>query len=376
MALTSDSMLGRALRLGDSDCSQLAEGLVLKLDAALTELGTLACPVGGHPSQGVKWRMLAVKAQLAPIEWQSLLLWIEEVYGEAVVTRAQQDFTASSLSPAPAPEGASIHPILPPGAATHSSEAAAMTAAMGGMRIDHGADMTGTMTGAAAFATSNLDSDMRSMGLNEGEIAILTFTLYLGRLPQSGHAEVKYGVDPSTTKMYSKYTSGSLLMRLVDGKATTMAQFNSHFLDASNALRSGGMHKASHLVSAAWMEVQTHASDVELVKAYWKKFFQEYSGRGLPKVIDEQVLLAALAQKVCSSEGDRNDGAMESLRKEFENLRSVVQGMKDSVTNLKTEVTEIKKGVRKCDFCGEYGHTKKMCHKNPNSENYKKPAET
>ena len=63
------------------------------------------------------------------------------------------------------------------------------------------------------------------------------------------------------------------------------------------------------------MEVQTHAPDVELVKAYWKKFFQEYSGRGLPKVIDEQVLLAALAQKVCSGEGDRNDGAMERFKR-------------------------------------------------------------
>ena len=62
------------------------------------------------------------------------------------------------------------------------------------------------------------------------------------------------------------------------------------------------------------------------------------------------MLLAALAQKVCSSESDRNDGAMESLRKEFENLRSVVQGMKDSFTSIKAEVTEIKKGVRKCDF--------------------------
>ena len=61
---------------------------------------------------------------------------------------------------------------------------------------------------------------------------------------------------------------------------------------------------------------------------------------------------------------------------DLDSIKTVMQSLKDTVANLKSELAEMKKGMRKCDFCGEYGHTKKMCRKNPDSENYKKSGDS
>ena len=130
MSVADDSPFGKALYRGVADAPQLAEGVVVKLASALTELGQLACPVGTHASQGVKWRMLAMRSQLSQLEWQALLLWLEEAYGEQMVARAMKEFSVTSLASA---NESTPPPTLPPGAAAAAAEASPLSTALSGI---------------------------------------------------------------------------------------------------------------------------------------------------------------------------------------------------------------------------------------------------
>ena len=142
---------------------------------------------------------------------------------------------------------------------------------------------------------------------------------------------------------------------------------------------------------------------VEMVRAYYKKFLTIRSGRGLPKIIDEHIVMLVMCSELERSRGgatppassselqavmsnmEKQTRAVETLKETVSELRLKVGEFKSQVDDLKTSQAALKEKVaaagkaggrdsRVCGYCGATGHTEQYCHKKQQDEATKKAA--
>ena len=233
-----------------------------------------------------------------------------------------------------------------------------------------------------------LDEDAH--GMPAGAIAILTFLLHTARRPPPGHEAVKYGVDPSTvTKLYRSMKDGvgSLLWDLVSSSTSTLKDFQGHFHRAVQAAE--GDPLIQQRLSSHWMEMSQYFDSVEMLRSYYRKYLTLRSGRGLPKLVDEHIVMLVMCSEFervrgCNSASnsgqleaaavmDRAMKVAETCKEAVSDLRSKVGDIKQDLNNLKTKVDNLKaesgkppkggsKDDRECTYCGKKGHTAEFCH--------------
>ena len=77
-----------ALFVADESKSQLVSGVAIKLrTAAVGRLNQVPLPTSKESVTGVKWKRLALAAELSDTEMGDLRDWIEEAYSEAIAER-------------------------------------------------------------------------------------------------------------------------------------------------------------------------------------------------------------------------------------------------------------------------------------------------
>ena len=138
---------------------------------------------------------------------------------------------------------------------------------------------------------------------------------------------------------------------------------------------------------------------VEMVRAYYKKFLTIRSGRGLPKIIDEHIVMLVMCSELERSRGGTSSSTtaemqtmvstMEKQTRSIESFKETVADLKLKVGELKSTVNDLKTGhaalkekvgkvggrdSRVCGYCGSPGHTEAYCHKKQADEAAKKAS--
>ena len=234
--------------------------------------------------------------------------------------------------------------------------------------------------------------DVLAHGFSSGDIAILTWFMHTTRVPAYNSSEFRYGVDPSSVrKLYAglQSSAGTLLWELVKSNISTMRDFQDHF---HRAVQAASDYPAIKLrLSSHWIEMTQYFDSVELVRSYYKKFLTVRSGRGLPKLVDESILMLVLCAELESARQGSSGG---DLRLEMQSLVSMVKEQtrtveagKETISDLKVKLGEVKNDLnnmkndiktlkekasnakasgalkdRQCTYCKGVGHTEPYCH--------------
>ena len=100
-------------------------------------------------------------------------------------------------------------------------------------------------------------------------------------------------------KAYSKVKQGghgTLLIDLLGQSFTTgSADLHSHFLMASETLRGCGETVAAQRLSEIWAVVQRTLPPLEMQRKYLMEYIRKYAGRGIPVMIDKDLVMLVLA---------------------------------------------------------------------------------
>lgn len=385
-----------ALRVGDVNVIPLADGVADKLRDAATANGDLVIPkhVDGKVILGQEFRMLADLAGLGQNEMRVLMSWLEAAYSAEVAARFALEVPTFNVSATPlllAPATSTAPPLpisglsasqaTPPGASTFSRMAG------GGFAAAPMSAPMPSLTTASAGLAPHLTDDEAAHGMSSGEIALLTWILHIARPPPPGHDAIKYGVDPpAVTKLYKEYGgSGTRLWDLVKDEKTTLRELQGHFHRAISAAE--GSPKIMQRLSDHWMEMQQHFDSVGLMRRYYSRFLVMRAGRGIPKLIDEHIVMLVMLDELERVRGSSSSSGMaeatavmekamssvETFKTNVSDLKSKMSDLKQDVNNLKNEMSTLKKdlkpgkssqaGDKVCTYCNKNGHTVEFCHK-------------
>ena len=171
-----------------------------------------------------------------------------------------------------------------------------------------------------------------------------------------------------------------------------MKDFQDHFHRGVQAASADS--EIQQRLSAHWMHISQYFDTVEMLKAYYKKFLTLRVGRGLPKLVDENIVTLVICAEFARMQGGGSSGgelskeatqavekavkAAESFKETASELKTKVGELKSEVNNLKTELKELKSKIgsgKNCDYCGKPGHTAKFCHARINDEEKAKKAD-
>ena len=375
-----------ALLVSVADAPVLASGVATKLRNAAIANGDLVIPTSKGPLAGRQFRQLGQLAALTEVEAMALVGWIEEAYSEEAAQRFLEPLphvciTASMPSPAaPVSSAMAMGATSAVGGGLVPSSSSAFASLLAG-----GSAPPATSTAAhvplatAAVAGPHQLEDEDAHRMDAGRIATLTFLLHTARLPPPGHESVKYGVDPSSMgKLYRdmQRSVGSLLWELVARPNSTMKEFQDHFHRAVQAASGDGL--IQQRLSSHWMELSQYFDSVDTVRAYYKKFLTIRSGRGLPKMVDEHIVMLVMCGEferlrsgsdapACSPDlsaaAEKASRAAEVCKETVADLKVKVGELKSDLNNVKTELKNLKEKVasikpqKVCTYCGAPGHT-------------------
>jgi len=359
------SPINVAFGVGNPDISEMAVGVAEKLTIAAVALGDHIIPRGDKPSQGAVWYAWASNAGLEESEFTYLSSWIEDAYGKPVSDRmseeAQKHVNGTNLRLSVKPSSGETRMVAGGTITTNLPNSASLGSVAGGVvggaKVD---SLFGAGSNAAGFSavTVNAAADALAQSIQEGEIPILTWAFITTTIPPMGHAEVRYGVDPSTTKLYKTMKDSvgiTLLPKLCSSSTSTLQEFNAHFLAASTALNQSGYSGGAHRISACWMEVQRFLPAVALVRAYFTEVMRRYPGRGLPVLVDMHIVLLIVCAAMGGASSDSADKAAVTR------LEMSLAAFRVEHASMKAELKELMAGRPKCEHCGRFGHKKKDC---------------
>ena len=397
VCLLSASVMDIALRAGDGAVAQLAAGVADKLRDAVAKYGDLLTPTStdGRAVLGQEFRMLADHASLQAVEMGVLNNWLELAYSAEVAARFQLDVPTFNVANVPlqlVPPPVAMPQLLGPGIPATPAGAATFNQMSQGMfgappqQQPLVAPMA-SLTTATSARSPHQAADEAAHGMEAGEIALLTWLLHTARQPPPGHDSVKYGVDPPTvTKLYREYRgSGTILWDMIKDEKTTLRDMQGHFHRAIQSAE--GSPRIVQRLADHWMEMQQHFDSVELMRSYYSRFLIMRAGRGLPKLVDEHIVMLVMVDELgrvrrgAGGAGAAESAAVlekamssvESLKSTVTELKSKVSDLKQEVNNMKNEVSNLKKEKppkekvdlkdRECNYCGTRGHTEAFCHK-------------
>lgn len=188
------------------------------------------------------------------------------------------------------------------------------------------------------------------------------------------------------TKLYKEYGgSGTRLWDLVKDEKTTLRELQGHFHRAISAAE--GSPKIMQRLSDHWMEMQQHFDSVGLMRRYYSRFLVMRAGRGIPKLIDEHIVMLVMLDELERVRGSSSSSGMaeatavmekamssvETFKTNVSDLKSKMSDLKQDVNNLKNEMSTLKKdlkpgkssqaGDKVCTYCNKNGHTVEFCHK-------------
>ena len=401
--------MDRALFISDKSKPKLDSGVADKLREAARLQGDVSVPTATGAVVGAQFRGLADKAMLEENEALALMFWLEEVYGKEAADRYLKPLPTfhqvNVAPPPPAPGSNAPQPVVAPTAAANAPISQTFAQLMANANAPAVAPIGNVMQAPTApdmYVSPQEREDEAAHGMNAGMIAVLTFLVHTSRLPPVGDAQVKYGVDPSSMqKLYRgmKESVGTLLWDLVKSETSTMKEFQDHFHRATQA--AAGSWPIQQRISSHWMEMMQYFDTVGMVRAYYRKFLTIRSGRGLPKLIDEHIVMLVMCAELertrtASSGGGANSAEVAALAAAVEKSTRVVEAGKETISDLKAKMGEIKNDLnnlksevkavkeksssaksagaadRKCDYCGQTGHVAQYCHKRIGEEAVKK----
>ena len=397
VCLLSASVMDIALRAGDGAVAQLAAGVADKLRDAVAKYGDLLTPTStdGRAVLGQEFRMLADHASLQAVEMGVLNNWLELAYSAEVAARFQLDVPTFNVANVPlqlVPPPAAMPQLLGPGIPATPAGAATFNQMSQGMfgappqQQPLVAPMA-SLTTATSARSPHQAADEAAHGMVAGEIALLTWLLHTARQPPPGHDSVKYGVDPPTvTKLYREYRgSGTILWDMIKDEKTTLRDMQGHFHRAIQSAE--GSPRIVQRLADHWMEMQQHFDSVELMRSYYSRFLIMRAGRGLPKLVDEHIVMLVMVDELgrvrrgaggtgaaeSAAVMEKAMSSVESIKATVTELKSKVSDLKQEVNNMKNEVSNLKKEKppkekvdlkdRECNYCGTRGHTEAFCHK-------------
>ena len=397
VCLLSASVMDIALRAGDGAVAQLAAGVADKLRDAVAKYGDLLTPTStdGRAVLGQEFRMLADHASLQAVEMGVLNNWLELAYSAEVAARFQLDVPTFNVANVPlqlVPPPVAMPQLLGPGIPATPAGAATFNQMSQGMfgappqQQPLVAPMA-SLTTATSARSPHQAADEAAHGMEAGEIALLTWLLHTARQPPPGHDSVKYGVDPPTvTKLYREYRgSGTILWDMIKDEKTTLRDMQGHFHRAIQSAE--GSPRIVQRLADHWMEMQQHFDSVELMRSYHSRFLIMRAGRGLPKLVDEHIVMLVMVDELgrvrrgaggtgaaeSAAVMEKAMSSVESIKATVTELKSKVSDLKQEVNNMKNEVSNLKKEKppkekvdlkdRECNYCGTRGHTEAFCHK-------------
>lgn len=388
-----------ALFVSDSSKSQLDSGVAAKLRSAAESMGPMVLPTSTSSVVGLQWRRLAREADLQELELETLRDWIEDVHGIEPADRFSLPLSAVAVTvktvPVKAAPDVVASPPRPPAAEAGSAERtfAQMMSGVPAQTPDWAAWNANSVPLPLAMVSETEREDVQAHGFEAGMIAILTWFLHTARPPppEKSLDQLQYGVDPSSVrKLYAGMQSsvGTLLWELVKSCSSTMKDFQNHFYRAVQA--ASGYPAIKQRISSHWIEMTQYFDTVEMVRAYYRKFLTIRSGRGLPKLIDEHILMLVMCTELENaregSSGASGSAEMQMLISSVEKQSRAAEATKELITELKTKVGEVKgelnnlkadyktlkekvstlkaggKDTRICGYCNQPGHTEHFCH--------------
>ena len=374
----------------------LDSGVVAKLSAAAEDKAPLFKITSTGPLAGVQWRRLAQAANLNDDEMDSLRDWVEETIGDGAATRFAAPLPDVAVTVKKEKAALELRPSAA-GGRVQSKEIERAPAEAAFEQYFGGAPAAGEAAYGQAHNVATAPSamseqereDVLAHGFSDSsKISDLTWVVHTARPPPLHCAEFKYGVDPSSVrKLYSGLQSsvGTLLWELVKSNTSTMKDFQNHFYRAVQAALDPDVRAR---ISNHWTEMTQYFDSVELVRAYYKKYLTIRSGRGLPKLIDEHIVMlvmcSELEQAREGASGSSSGEQMQAMVALVEKQTRVIESVKESMAELKLKVGELKSQVndlktghqslkvkveagkakgRVCTYCGQEGHTEPFCHK-------------
>ena len=389
--------------------AQLDSGVVAKLSKA-AEASSLLTVTAQGTVMGVQWRRVAEAAELSVAEMGALRDWIEEIHSQeaadrfssalpSVAVTVKSELPAAALAPAASTK--LVFPASESAAPAPTSEFERLMASSAPAVEDPFGLRSGSLPLPSPMSETERE-DVLAHGFDSGKIASLTWLIHTARPCPPNSADFKYGVDPSAVrKLYSGLQSsvGTLLWELVKSDSSSMKDFQNHFYRAVQAAVDADIRAR---ISTHWTEMMQYFDSVEMVRAYYKKFLTIRSGRGLPKIIDEHIVMLVMCSELERTRGGASSSAsaeMQTMASSMEKQTRIIESLKETVTELKAKVGEIKsqlndlktghaalkekvasnKGgrggdARVCGYCGAPGHTEAYCHKKQSDEAAKKAA--
>ena len=389
--------------------AQLDSGVVAKLSKA-AEASSLLTVTAQGTVMGVQWRRVAEAAELSAAEMGALRDWIEEIHSKEAADRFSSSLPSVAVTVKSELPAAALAPAAPTKFVFPASESAAPAPTSEFERLMAASapaveDPFGLRSGSLPLPSPMSETereDVLAHGFDSGKIASLTWLIHTARPCPPNSADFKYGVDPSAVrKLYGGLQSsvGTLLWELVKSDSSSMKDFQNHFYRAVQAAVDADIRAR---ISTHWTEMMQYFDSVEMVRAYYKKFLTIRSGRGLPKIIDEHIVMLVMCSELERTRGGASSSAaaemqamassMEKQTRAFESFKETVTELKAKVGELKSQVNDLKTGhaslkekvasikggrggdARVCGFCGAPGHTEAYCHKKQADEAAKKPT--
>ena len=377
MSLPDYGALGPALLVAEKSVPQLDAGIADKLAQAVREGCTV--PTGTSHVNGERWRLIADAANLSKKDTRELALWLEEVYSEAMAERfaqAPRDITSASRVqtglPA-APSASSYDPETAFKGETSSGPGlSGITTAADFDRLIASMSPAGRPPSGHVSApvpvTLTVDSDAQD-GATGDQLATLTFVFQTGVMPPADSG-IRYGSDPSLSKSFTKVKGGhsTVLPDLLRGDGASTMDLHNHFGAGVNLLRANGYEKMSRRLSDMWAELQRHLPAFELQKAYLIGYMRKYPGRGIPILLDRDLVLLAIATSTQSGPSEQMTKLttdLTEIRKELASMKekvAEVAAMKNELAQLKTKVAA-GRTAKTCTWCGGMGHDEATCRK-------------
>jgi len=376
-----DTFLAGAIQ----DAPELAAGISDKLKAAAAEADFAPSSRTVH-TLGTEARLLAEEARLTRLEMGRFAAWIHDAYAPEVAkvfTNASaagldyvQPVTANVTAGGAGGADQRRSPRLQyagqgsPGLGGAGFGAAACRPdPRGATEASEYVEHVTLPLGTEGYDSAQHASDCAAHQMEGAAIIRLTFVLHTARKPPPEHDELVYGVDPANMpKLYKSYkgASGTLLWDLANSDKTTMAQMRDHMHRAQQSARMLDPRFATR-ISDHWGEMQQYFGDsIVMIRAYYRKYLQLYAGRGLPMLVDKDILVLILCSTFQSSnlgEGDTKSGEqLEKQTKLIESLKDQVSDLKASVGSFKEEIKQIKEQVKElkapkafCNWCKQKG---------------------
>ena len=349
-------IMDAALRGISTDAVVLAPGISAKLITAAEAEGDHVIPTSRATVVGKQFKVLATLAGLTMSELNALCTWLEEAYSPEAAERFEHDLKMMTPATLPSPAasgtgGASAAADAAAAKALAEAEASADSAAAKFAALKLSATGFAPMpkllsTSTASGITANEAADNAAHGFTEaGMIALLTWTFMCARIPNMASDDVKYGVAPD------------------------------HMHAAVSAARD--YPPVAKRLADHWLEMQRYfANSARLMIRYYQKFLLNMRGRGLPDLIDRDLVLLVLCESTGNPGGDEEHAKqMKEMAEKLDKMKSLVDSLKETVSDLKGSVGSLKNEVKEakgnskwCSWCAAKGfkasgHLEKDCDK-------------